>query len=106
MLFYFDVVLSSDRARDMEGTECEDFAEALAEADQIARDIAAEELLNGRSIMAASRVEVLDSSDSVLARRGLQEVVLGMTEQPVSTPKCDRGAESSGGLLEHYTRAE
>jgi hypothetical protein len=94
MRFYFDVVLNGDRARDEEGSEFEDFALVLVEADQTARDIAAEELLNGRTISAASRIEVLDGQGSVLARRGLREVVLGEIEDAASASQLDSRAES------------
>lgn len=112
MLYFFNVVRGSDKVRDPEGTEFADLEEARAEAEQTARDLAADELRRGRPILAGWRVEVTDGHDKLLATVAFEAAVLKVPARPVAStggggllpmrPRPD--AANEAGFLEHYHR--
>jgi len=100
MLYFFNIVRGSDKVRDPEGTEFADLEEARAEAEQTARDLAADELRRGRPILAGWRVEVTDGHDKLLATVAFEAAVLKV---PAGRLLPMRSANETG-FLEHYHR--
>lgn len=75
MFCFFDAVLGLDRVRDLEGMQFADLEYAVVEAKNVAVEIAIEELRRGKRVGADWRIEVLDSSRSVLASVLFYEVL-------------------------------
>ena len=76
MRYFFNLVLGSQRLTDPDGAEYSSFAEAQAEANQVARDTAAEELRHGRSIPPDWRIEITDGFGNVHSNAPFEGIVL------------------------------
>jgi hypothetical protein len=76
MLYLFNVVMGKGEIEDPEGSEFSSLDDARAEAKQIARDLAAEELRQGRPVEADWRVDVTDQFGSVQAVVMFQSILL------------------------------
>src|SRR5690348_15372522 len=76
MLYLFNVVMGKGEIADPEGSEFACLEAARAEAKQIARDLAAEELQQGRPVEADWRIDVTDQFGRVQAVVRFQSIVL------------------------------
>jgi hypothetical protein len=76
MLYLFNVVMGKGEIADPEGSEFACLDAARAEAKQIARDLAAEELQQGRPVEADWRIDVTDQFGRVQAVVRFQSIVL------------------------------
>src|SRR5262247_3149384 len=65
MLYLFNVVMGKGEIEDPEGSEFSCLDDARAEARQVARDLAAEELRQGRPVEADWRIDITDQFGSV-----------------------------------------
>jgi hypothetical protein len=74
--YFFNLVLGTQRLIDPDGAEYSSFAEAQAEANQVARDTAAEELRHGRSIPPDWRIEITDGFGNVRSNAPFEDIVL------------------------------
>ena len=74
--YFFNLVLGTQRLTDPDGAEYKSLAEAQAEAEQVVRDTAAEELRHGRSIPPDWRVEIADGFGNVHSTALFDGVVL------------------------------
>jgi hypothetical protein len=89
MRYFFEVIDGSDRVRDHEGGDYAALAAATAEAEQVARDIAAEHLQQGRALPLTWHIDVIDGSGQVCARVAFEAAILEKTlrrqERPFPT---------------------
>src|SRR5262245_23920320 len=76
MLYLFKVVMGKGKIEDPEGSEFSCLDDARAEARQVARDLAAEELRQGRPVEADWRIDVTDQFGSVQAVVRFQSILL------------------------------
>jgi uncharacterized protein DUF6894 len=76
MRYFFDVVEGRRRVRDHEGGDYTGLAAAKAEAEQTAREIAAEHLRQGRALPLTWRIEVRDSRGEVCAAVAFEAAIL------------------------------
>jgi hypothetical protein len=67
MRYLFNIVLGSKRIQDPEGAEFADMGAARAEAEQSARDLAAEHLRGGQAIPGNWSIEITDNIGNVQA---------------------------------------
>jgi hypothetical protein len=103
--YFFNLVLGTQRLTDPDGAEYSSFAEAQAEADQVARDTAAEELRHGRPIPPDWRIEITDGFGNVHSNAPFEGIVLSgragtpgvspHADKPPGGPRAPRGALSA-----------
>ena len=86
MLYLFNVVTGKGQIADPEGSEFSCLNDARAEARQIARELAADELRQGRAVSGDWRIDVTDEFGTVHARVGFGSIVL-QTRLRVVYPK-------------------
>ncbi|MBS0234815.1 MAG: hypothetical protein JSR99_15165 [Proteobacteria bacterium] len=105
MLYFFDAVLGLDRIRDPEGSEFPDVEAAMAEAGKTAAEISIEELRRGSRVGADWRIEILDTSRSVLASVLFYEVLLEPVADMHIARMMRRHFLGSPDLLPAYQRS-
>lgn len=108
MRYFFEVIDGSDRVRDHEGGDYVALAAAKAEAEQVARDIAAEHLQQGRALPLTWRIDVIDGSGQVCARVAFEAAILEKNPKTSGTAFPHRGPQPIAamlGLLDEYRRA-
>ena len=104
MLYLFNVVTGKGAIADPEGSEFFCLDDAREEAKQIARDLAAEELHQGRAVEADWRIDVTDQLGNVGAVVGFRSLVL-KPKLRVVYPKAAEGPSAMLGNaadLNHY----
>jgi len=65
MHLYIHIINDTERVVDPDGQEFPDLEAAAQEANQVARDLIAQELLNGRSVPFSWRVQIAEGDDTV-----------------------------------------
>lgn len=107
MLYFFDIYRDKERICDPEGSEIPTFAEAMTEAERIARDIATEELSNGRALSSSWHVAIR-GADKVLSMISIQNAALGRNteqRQDVIESSLASDFQEKSGFLIHYHRS-
>lgn len=66
MRYFFNVQMGTRKAKDPDGSEFASLDQARQEAEQTVRDLAVEELLQGRTLSEHWRVEIADAYGNVL----------------------------------------
>src|SRR5262245_12997868 len=94
--YFFNLVLGTQRLTDPDGAEYSSFAEAQAEAEQVVRDTAAEELRHGRSIPPDWRVEIADGFGNVHSTALFDGVVLSGRAGSGSAHETEKQATGIG----------
>jgi len=109
MLYLFNVVTGKGEIADPEGSEFSSLEDARAEAKQIARELAAEELRQGRAVSADWRIVVTDEFGTVQATVALGSIVLKprlRIAYPQPAAEEASASSDSATYLDHYHRAQ
>jgi hypothetical protein len=106
MLYLFNVVMGKGEIADPEGSEFSCLDEARAEAKQIARDLAAEELQQGRPVEADWRIDVTDQFGRVQAVVRFQSILLKPRLRVVSSKPAAEHAQSISDNAAFLDRAQ
>jgi len=105
MLYLFNVVMGGGEIADPEGSEFSCLDDAREEAKQIARDLVAEELQQGRPVEADWRIDVTDEFGNVQAVVRFRSIVMKPRLRIVhSEPACEVTPAMLGNapFLDHY----
>src|SRR5262245_12934247 len=107
MLYLFNVMMAKGEIADPEGSEFSCLDDARAEAKQIARELAAEELQQGRPIEPDWRIDVTDQFGSLQTVVRFQSILLKPPLHMVY-PKPAAGIAPFGGAAspDHYRGAQ
>jgi hypothetical protein len=104
MRYFFELIEGSKRVRDPEGGDYDGLASAKAEAEQVARDLAAEHLRKGRALPLAWRIEITDSFGQVCAIVAFDTAIL--ERKPTVKTSAEQGPQPVVlGWLEECRRA-
>jgi len=109
VLYLFNVVMGKREVEDPEGSEFSCLDDARAEARQVARDLAAEELRQGRPVEADWRIDITDQFGSVQAVVRFQSILLKPRLRMVHPKPAAEEAPATLGdpaFLDHYYRAQ
>jgi hypothetical protein len=107
MLFRFDVVTNEDLVTDPEGSEFTHLEAAVEEATQSARDLAAAELLAGRSFPGGWKIQIVDRFGNARATVLFASLILdGTPFAMASSAACTNGPPPSThpGFAEQYLK--
>src|SRR5215470_3901413 len=109
MFYLFNVVVGSEEIPDPEGSEFSCLVDAREEAKQIARDLAAKELQQGRAVDPGWRIEVVDEVGEIHDVISFRSIVMKPRHPIVHSEQAAEDVPvvtRNAGFLDHHYRVQ